>query len=79
MNATQENTSVTTTIHSARFNSATLKLEGAQALITCMGIFMSSDSEEQPSGMLLNCAMTGIGQLIESAVDDLLAKEGGVA
>ncbi len=77
--ATKENTSSTTTIHNEQLNSATLKLEGAQALIVCMGIFMSGDQSEQPSGMLLNSAMYGIGQLIESAVSDLCAKEGGAA
>ena len=58
------------------FDRATLKLEGAQSLVTMFGIFageVDNGSGELPvTGSLISTAMSGIECLIESAVDDLL-------
>jgi hypothetical protein len=78
--ATKENTStLTTDIDIDQFNTATLKFEGAKALVLCLGIYMSGDGEDRPSGALLNSAMLGIANLIDSAMVDLLEKKGGAA
>lgn len=62
-------------INTDYFNRATLKLEGAQSLVSALGILigeaLDGPGEVPISGMLLNSAMVGIQSLIESAVDDL--------
>lgn len=81
--ATQNTVQVT----SDHFNRATLKLEGARALVTMIGMLTSEidgGSGEMPfTGSLMNAAMGGIDSLIESAVDDLLIQptevKGGAA
>ena len=51
------------TIQTAEFNSATLKLEGAKALISTIGIFIDEAGEEMPvTGQLLARAMNGSWQ-----------------
>lgn len=67
------------TIPMDSFDNATLKLEGAQALVIMFGIFASESNDEQlpVTGSLINRAMSGIGLLIKSAVEDLVAVEGG--
>lgn len=70
-------------VQADKFNSATLKLEGAAALVTAFGIFAGEterDGGEMPlSGSLISKAMSGIELLIEIARDDLLQREGGAA
>lgn len=63
-----------------KFNKATLKLNGARALVSLFGIFAGEVENGEPipvSGETINSAMNGIDLLIESAIDDLLATEGG--
>jgi len=61
------------TIQTAEFNSATLKLEGAKALISTIGIFIDEAGEEMPvTGQLLARATNGVRLLIESAETDLM-------
>ncbi len=67
------------TVPMNRFDKATLKLEGAMALTSTMGMLLGGGGGEQPGEDLINSAMSGIRELIESAVDDLLAKKGGAA
>jgi len=61
-----------------RFNSATLKLEGAKALISALGIFIgettAGDGEMPVTGSLMSEAMSGIRQLIDCATDDLMGE-----
>ncbi|WP_041098359.1 hypothetical protein [Sulfuritalea hydrogenivorans] len=67
-------------IHSAKFDAATLKLDGAHALCTALAILVSGDEEHQPSSDILHTAMyAGVGQLIQSARDDLVDGVGGAA
>lgn len=67
------------TIPMDSFDNATLKLDGAQALVEMFGIFASESNDKQlpVAGSLISRAMSGIGLLIKSAVDDLVAVEGG--
>lgn len=63
-----------------KFDSATLKLDGARALVTMFGIFAGETGGDKPlpvSEWIISSAMSGIVLLIGSAVDDLLAREGG--
>lgn len=63
-----------------KFDNATLKLDGARALVSMFGIFAGEVENGEPlpvSGEIINSAMNGIDLLIESAIDDLLATEGG--
>ncbi len=63
-----------------KLDRATLKLSGARALVTVIGMLtaeVDGGSGEMPfTGSLLYSAMGGIDSLIESAVGDL---EGGAA
>lgn len=67
------------TVPPGQFDGATLKLERAAALTATMGMLLACSGSEQPSGDTIFSAMTGIGQLIESAIADLHATEGGAA
>jgi len=61
------------------FDSATLKLDGAKALVSALGVLMQDaallNGNIPLGGELINSAMTGISCLIESAVDDLIADQ----
>ena len=66
-------------VPSAKFNSATIKLDGASAIVSAFGIFIDEtvggDGEMPVTGSLMASAMNGVRLLLDSARDDLSAKE----
>jgi len=57
-------------IKTEAFNLGLLKLDGAKALLSAIGI-LGSETEEGITGSLLDSALNGIRLLIESAEADL--------
>jgi hypothetical protein len=72
-------TDSTICVNGERFDSATLKLDGAKSLVSAMGILMHEASLLNGNipigGELLNSSMNGIRCLIDSALDDLLSDQ----
>jgi hypothetical protein len=60
------------------FNQGMLKLEGAKALLSTIGIFVGESAETGEemaiTGSLLDSALSGIRLLIESAESDLMTR-----
>lgn len=61
-------------IQTEAYNQGLLKLDGAKALLSAIGILGSETEEGGITGSLLDSALNGIRLLIESAEADLLTR-----